>query len=47
MNKTEAAGKVTISVRIVRKNGTVEDISDIDKLDVRVRSDDDGSTNNK
>ena len=47
MNKTEAAGKVTISVRIVRKNGTVEDISDIEKLDVKVRSDENGSANNE
>jgi hypothetical protein len=47
MNKTEATGKVTVSIRIVHKNGTIEEITDIDKLDVRVRSDDDGSTNNK
>ena len=47
MNKTEATGKVTVSIRIVRKNGTIEEISDIDKLDVKVRSDEDGSTNNK
>lgn len=47
MNKTEATGKVAVSIKIIRKNGSVEEISDIEKLDVRVRSDDDGSTNNK
>ena len=47
MNKTEATGKVAVSIKIIRKNGSVEEISDIEKLDVKVRSDENGSANNE
>lgn len=47
MNKTEATGKVAVSIKIIRKNGSVEEISDIEKLDIKVRSDGNGSADNE